>query len=250
MWRHGGHSYKIPWDLHGHLDIWGQWQGQWIFFLYRLDCPFITRPILNRVSSDFQLWSLKKGTSGWRDITSWIYLIWNISVILKLWDWYQTYFGKKQYDDDFNFVKKTLFYVTSGLADMVSLNFQLRISLLFFVGLSYTLVRVIWLVHVALKSYKISCELEGHLDLWCQWQGQCIFFLHRLICPFISPPILDHVTSNFQLCSLKKSFRLQRYYVIYIFKLRYLRYLPSDWAQICLRKIRLTMCICILTYVI
>ena len=64
---------------------------------------------------------------------------------------------------------------------MTSLNFQLRISLLFFVRLCHNLVREIWVVHVTLRSYKISCDLEGHLDLWDQGQGQCIFFHYCLI---------------------------------------------------------------------
>ena len=49
---------------------------------------------------------------------------------------------------------------------MTSLNFQLRISLLFFVRLRQNLVREIWVVLVTLSSYKISCDLEGHLDPW------------------------------------------------------------------------------------
>ena len=66
---------------------------------------------------------------------------------------------------------KELFYVTSGLAYITSLNIQLRISLLFFVRLRHNLVRENWVVLVTLRSYKISCDLEGHLDLWGQGQG-------------------------------------------------------------------------------
>ena len=69
------------------------------------------------------------------------------------------------------FRKKTLFYVTSGLAYMTSLNFQLRISLLFLVRLHHNLVREIWVVHMTLRSNKISCDLEGHFDIWVQWKG-------------------------------------------------------------------------------
>ena len=89
---------------------------------------------------------------------------------------------------------------------MTSLKFQLRISFSFYFGLSHNSFRVLWVVHVTLRSYKISCDLEGHLDIWGQWQGQCqcIFFLYYLVCPFLTPPILDRVTSNIQLSSLKK----------------------------------------------
>ena len=112
---------------------------------------------------------VEKGTSGWSGITSSIYLNWNISVIycrfeIKLilvkaeWRWLL-------------FLKKKLFYVTSGLAYMTSLNFQLRISLLFLFRLHHNFVREIWVVHMTLRSYKISCDLEGHLDIWVQWKG-------------------------------------------------------------------------------
>ena len=95
--------------------------------------PFITPPILDHVTSNFELSSFKKGTSGFGGITSSIYLNWNISVIyfqveIKLvlvkaeWQWLLS-------------LKKTFFYVTSSLADMVSFKFQLRISFLFYVGL-------------------------------------------------------------------------------------------------------------------
>ena len=87
------------------------------------------------------------------------------------------------------FFVKFFFYVTSGLTDMTSLKFQLRISFSFYFGLSHNLFRVLCVVHVTLRSYEISCDLEGHLDIWGQWQGQCIFFLYYLICPFITPPI-------------------------------------------------------------
>ena len=61
---------------------------------------------------------------------------------------------------------KNIFYVTSSHVDMPSLKFQLRISFLFYVGFSHNLVKEIWLVHMTLRSYKISCEIEGHVDLW------------------------------------------------------------------------------------
>ena len=98
---------------------------------------------------------------------------------------------------------KNIFYVTSGLVDMTSFKFQLRISFLFYVGFSQNLVKEIWVGHMTLRSYKISCEIEGHVDLWSQLKGKCIFFLYRLICQFITQAILDRITSNFQVWSLK-----------------------------------------------
>ena len=87
---------------------------------------------------------------------------------------------------------------------MTSFKFQLRISFSFYFGSTYDLFRVLWVVNVTLRSFKISRDLEGHIDIWGQWQGQCIFFLYRLICQVITPPILDRITSNFQLSSVKK----------------------------------------------
>ena len=56
---------------------------------------------------------------------------------------------------------------------------------------------------MTLRSCKISCEIEGHVDLWSQLKGKCIFFLYRLICQFITQSILDRITPNFQVWSLK-----------------------------------------------
>ena len=84
---------------------------------------------------------------------------------------------------------------------MPSLKFQLRISFLFYVGFSHNLVKEIWVVHMTLRSYKISCEIEGPVDLWSQLQGKCIFFLYRLI--HSTQSILDRITPNFQVWSLK-----------------------------------------------
>ena len=116
-------------------------------------------------------------------------------------DWYQLSLVKAEWR--WLYFVNELSFVTSGLAYMTSLNFQVRIFLLLFVELSHNLVRKIWVVHVSLRSYKISCDLEGHLDLWGQGQGQRIF-LYCLICRFIPPQILDWVNSNFQLWLLKK----------------------------------------------
>ena len=106
-----------------------------------------------------------KGTSGLIGITSSLYSNWNISVIycrieIKLVLVKAEYFGE------------STFYVTSGLANMMSLSFQLRISLLLYVGLSHKLIREILIDHITYRSYKISCDLEGHLDLWGKLQGK------------------------------------------------------------------------------
>ena len=60
---------------------------------------------------------------------------------------------------------KNIFYVTSGLVDMPLLKFPLRISFLFYVGFSHNLVKEICVRHITLRSYKISCEIEGHVYL-------------------------------------------------------------------------------------
>ena len=73
---------------------------------------------------------------------------------------------------------------------MTSLNFQLLISLLLYVGLSQS-----WS-----ESYRISCDIEGHVDFLGQLQGKPISFLYRLIRRFITPSILDRITLNCQLC--------------------------------------------------
>ena len=61
------------------------------------------------------------------------------------------------------FRKNALFYVTFGLIEITSLSFQLRISLLFYVGLSHNLVREIWDIHETLSSNEILCDLERYL---------------------------------------------------------------------------------------
>ena len=87
---------------------------------------------------------------------------------------------------------------------MTSLMIQLRISFLFYVGLSHNLVKEIWVVDMTLRSYKISCEIEGHVDLRGQLQGKYILFLYHLVCQFITPSILDRVPASFQQSLLKK----------------------------------------------
>ena len=74
-------SFKVPCDLKGHLDLWGQFQGKSILFLSRLVCSVIILSILCRITSNFQLWLLKKGSSGHIGMTSSISLNWHISAI-------------------------------------------------------------------------------------------------------------------------------------------------------------------------
>ena len=146
---------------------------------------------------------------------------------------------------------KNIFYVTSGLVDKPSLKFQLRISFLFYVGFSHNLVKEIWVVHMTLRSYKISCEIEGHVDRWSRLQCKSIFFLYRLICQFITQSILDRITPNFQVWSLKVKEKYRGMLswessgckgITSSFQWRYLMYYRI-LAQICLRKIRLRICI-------
>ena len=39
------------------------------------------------------------------------------------------------------------------------------------------MVRVVWVVHDTLWSYKILCDIEGHVDLLGHLHGKCIFSL-------------------------------------------------------------------------
>ena len=143
----------------------------------------------------------EKETSGYQGITSSIHLNSKISVFFFV-VLISNLFWSKQNDDDFYFVK-TFFYVTSGLADMTSLKFQLRTSFLFYFGLSHNLFRVVWEVHVTLRLYQISCDLEGHLDIGVNGKVNVYSFVYRLICQFITPSIFDRASWKFQLLSLK-----------------------------------------------
>ena len=87
--------------------------------------------------------------SGNLGITSSIFWDWNISVIFCPID-IKLVLVKRKMEMTKNF------YLTSGFADMTSLNFEVRTSFLFYVWLSHTLVRVIWVVHETLRSYRIS----------------------------------------------------------------------------------------------
>ena len=117
-----------------------------------------------------------KGTSGCRGITSSLYLNWNISIIycrieIKL------VLGKAKWRWLF-FVKNT-FYVTSGLANMTSWSFQLRIYLLLYVGLSHKLVREILIVHITCRSYKYHLTLKVTLTFGinCKVNEYSFFFV-------------------------------------------------------------------------
>ena len=59
---------------------------------------------------------------------------------------------------------------------MTSLRCQLLISFSFNVGWSHNLVKEIWVVHVKLGSYKISCDIDGHLDI-LQWISSFVFYI-------------------------------------------------------------------------
>ena len=186
-------SFEISCDLEGHIYIWGQWQGQCIFFLYRLISQ-IHNPA-NSWPHHFKFQTIvgdKRNFRFWRYYVINIFKLEYLRYLLSHAD--QTGFGQRWMTVYF---LKNIFYVTSGLVDMPSLKFQLRISFLFYVGFSHNLVKEIWVGHTTLRSYKISCEIEGHVDLWSQLKGQCIFFLYRLICQFITQSILDRITPNF-----------------------------------------------------
>ena len=184
------------------------------------------------------------GTSGCQGTTSSLYLILNISVIycrievkfvLVKAEWWWLSFGKIN------------FYVTCGLANMTSLSFQLGISPLLYVGLNHKLVREIWIVHITLRCVKYNVSLKVTLTFWVNCNVN-EYFLCFFISPFITPPILDRITSNFERWLLKKELPAALDYVINIFKLAYLRYFLSDRTQISFCKIRLMICICILTW--
>ena len=143
-------------------------------------------------------------------------------------DWYQIYFIKKHNEDDFYFVKKKLFYVTSCLAYMTLLNFHLRISLLFFVELSNNLIRMLLVVHVTSGHIQYHVTLKVILTFEVNVKVNAYSF-------FVFFSIYNSVNSwmgHFTFSTVfveKKNFRLTRYYVINLFKLEYLIYLLSDW---------------------
>ena len=195
--------------LWSHINIIWPWRSSWQLWssassMYILSLSFDFSIHISAHSwprhFKFPTIVLEKGTSGFRGITSSIYLNWYISIIscqneIKLvlvkaeWQWL--------------LFLKNIFLCHFRSRRMTSLKFQLRISFLFNVGLSHNLVKEIWVVHMTLRSYKISCDIEGHVDLWGQLQGKCIFFRNRWICQFITPSIAYQITSNFQVWSLK-----------------------------------------------
>ena len=133
--------------------LWGQGQGQCIFFLYCLICRFIHPHILDRVTLNFQVRLLKKETSGWRGITSSIYLDWNISIIycrfeIKLilvkaeWRWLLVH--KKNPTFLCHFRSRRHGVIKFLIAD---------ISLIFYVGICHNLVWQIW----------VQGDLQGHM---------------------------------------------------------------------------------------
>ena len=187
--------------------------------------------------SHFKFWSMvvEKGSSGWRGITSSIYLNWNISVI-------NCRFGIKlnSVKEELSWLlvrKKALFYVTSSLADMTSLKFHLWIFLLFFVRLSHNLVREIWVVHMTLRSYKIPCDLLGwHLGSMARVMHILSFLFDLSIHNFA-----NSWQSHFKLSFLVVDKRLPNHYVINIFKLEYLHYLLSVCDQTYFSNSRMTI---------
>ena len=170
-----------------------------------MDCPFIALSILEGITPNLNCGVWKRNFRLPRYYVIKIFKLEYPCYLLS--DWYQTCFDQSRMTMTF-ISSKVFFYITSSRADMTSLKFQIRISLLFYFGfLSHNLFRLARVVHVTLRSYKISCDLEGYLDILGQLQGKYnFFFLYRLICPFITPPILYRVTwltTNFQLSSLK-----------------------------------------------
>ena len=114
---------------------------------YRLICPFITPSIHDRMTSNYQLWFLTKMDRYYVIIIfNWYYVI----IIFKLV--YLRYLLPDRGQTCLSI--SIMIYFTSGLPNMTSLCFQLRISLLLYVGLSHTLIREISIVHITLRSYK------------------------------------------------------------------------------------------------
>ena len=162
----------------------------WIFHSYF--CHFLKESL--------QIFNCERGIRNFRLPRYYVINIFKFNYICYLLsDWYQNYFELRW----LLFCKSSfLRHFRSRRHDVIKLSIA-DISLIF-VRLSHNLVREIWVVHVTLRSYKKSYDLEVHLDLWDQCQGQCIFFHYCLIFRFMPPQILDWVTSNVQLWLLKK----------------------------------------------
>ena len=63
------------------LTLWVNCKVNAYIISFSFGVPFITLSILCQITSNFQLWSLKKGTSGYIGMTSSISLNWHISFI-------------------------------------------------------------------------------------------------------------------------------------------------------------------------
>ena len=117
------------------------------------------------------------------------------------------------------------FSVTSCLADMTLLKSQLRISFLFYVRLGHHLVKEIWVVHVWLWShikYHVTLKVTLTYRVNCKVNAYSFFIVW-----FVNSYLRQFLTKSLQIFKCghwKMDFRLQRYYVIIIFKLRYLCY--------------------------
>ena len=148
-------------DVEGHFDLWGQWQGNCIIFFI----AWFVRSLLHQFLTDFlQIINCGRLQRNFLLDRYYVIIIFKLEYLRYLLsDRGQTCFSISRMM--MTFISYKTFYVTSGLANMTSLCFQLRISLLLYVGLSHKLVREISIVHITLGSYKISCDLEGHLDI-------------------------------------------------------------------------------------
>ena len=208
-----------------------------IYFLYRLVFPFITLSLLDPITSNFQLWPLT--------IILPVVEVLHVRhqyVLISISPLFTVELRSKHNDDDIYSVKST-FYVTSGLVDMTSLSVPdlLRISLLF--TLDWVTIWSerseisVWLwgnvkYHVTLKV-TLAFEVNGNVNAY-------FFFLYHLVCQFITPSIIILLTLKFQLWSLKRNCRFRRYYIINVFRLKYLHYLLSDWDLTSFGKSRMT----------
>ena len=155
-------SYEILSDIEGHFDLWGQWQGKCIFFFI----AWFFHSLLRQFLTEFlQIINCGRWQRNFRLDRYYVIIIFKLEYLRYLLsDRGQTCFSISRMMMTFIPVKNTL-YVTSGLANMTSLCFQLRISLLLYVGLSHKLVWKISIVHLTVRLYKISCDLEGHRDI-------------------------------------------------------------------------------------
>ena len=192
-------SNKILCDLEGHFDLKGQWQGKCIFFFI----AWFIRSKLRQFLTEY-LQIIKCGHWEWnfRFSRYHVIIIFKLEYIRYLLsDRCQICFSKRR--KMMTFIWQNTFYVNCGLPNMTSFSFQLRISLLLCVGLSHTLVREIWIVHITLRCVKYNVSLTVTLTFWVNCNVN-EYSLCLLISPFITPSILDRITSNFERWLLKK----------------------------------------------